>query len=358
MPDRFVISPAGSGKTGEIIGEALKVSADKKVLITTYTNENIGQISRRITQKVGCVPENIDLLTWFQFLLRDGIKPYQSYVTDIGSTQSVNYLSENPPFAKRSEIERYYFDKVHNVFSDAVSDLVCVINEKSDGLVIDRVESIYDEIYIDELQDLVGYDLEFIALLLESQIRVTAVGDPRQHTYSTNRSNKNKKYRGPGLMEWVEKRVDDTCSLEIREHSQRCHQSVCDFASALYPDFPAMTSLNDEVHDHFGIFLIAPEEVRSYVEIHSPQVLRYRSTDPTANLQALNIGVAKGSTYDHVLIFPTKTMLKYLRTSNLSHAGDVAKLYVAATRARFSVAFVQTESSSMDSSIATRWTAS
>jgi DNA helicase-2/ATP-dependent DNA helicase PcrA len=54
----------------------------------------------------------------------------------------------------------------------------------------------------------------------------------------------------------------------------------------------------------------------------------------------MNIGLAKGRTYDRVLIFPTKPMKEYLKTQEVAKAGDIAKLYVAVTRARFSVAFV------------------
>lgn len=55
---------------------------------------------------------------------------------------------------------------------------------------------------------------------------------------------------------------------------------------------------------------------------------------------ASNIGVAKGSTYDRVLIFPTKPMLEYLKTNDLTKLPSRHRLYVAVTRARFSVTFV------------------
>lgn len=54
----------------------------------------------------------------------------------------------------------------------------------------------------------------------------------------------------------------------------------------------------------------------------------------------MNIGVAKGSTFDRVLIFPTHPMLKYLDGGDPSELKAPERLYVAATRARHSVAFV------------------
>ena len=55
---------------------------------------------------------------------------------------------------------------------------------------------------------------------------------------------------------------------------------------------------------------------------------------------AINIGVSKGRTFNRVLIFPTRPMLDYLKTEDISKAGDKSKLYVAITRAKYSVAFV------------------
>ena len=57
-------------------------------------------------------------------------------------------------------------------------------------------------------------------------------------------------------------------------------------------------------------------------------------------MDANNIGASKGRGYDRVLVFATKPMLAYLKTGDVSKAGDRSKLYVAATRARHSVAFV------------------
>jgi ATP-dependent exoDNAse (exonuclease V) alpha subunit len=69
-------------------------------------------------------------------------------------------------------------------------------------------------------------------------------------------------------------------------------------------------------------------------------VLRYDKRADTLGLATMNIGLSKGSTVERVLIFPTKPMIKYLRTRNPADAGSREKLYVAVTRARHSVAFV------------------
>jgi hypothetical protein len=54
----------------------------------------------------------------------------------------------------------------------------------------------------------------------------------------------------------------------------------------------------------------------------------------------MNFGVAKGSTFERVLIFPTEPILKYLEDREPAALKSPEDLYVAVTRARFSVAFV------------------
>jgi hypothetical protein len=68
--------------------------------------------------------------------------------------------------------------------------------------------------------------------------------------------------------------------------------------------------------------------------------MRYRIDTNTLGYPAINFGIAKGRTYDRVLIFPTANMKKYLKTKDVGDAGDIAKFYVAVTRAKYSVAFV------------------
>ena len=51
-------------------------------------------------------------------------------------------------------------------------------------------------LYIDEVQDFVGYDLDIILLMFKSNIKVLLVGDTRQLTYQTHYSRKNRKYLG------------------------------------------------------------------------------------------------------------------------------------------------------------------
>lgn len=331
-----VIAAAGSGKT-EFIVETALASSDR-VLITTYTNENLGQIVKRLQEKAGAIPANVTVMPWFTFLLSQGARPYQAALTKaVGRVRSLNFVAQPSMYIPRTKLS-YFLDSGNDIYSDRLADFVCEVNNVTGGQVVRRLEAVFDQILIDEMQDLVGYDLQVLDLLLKSSIGLTLVGDPRQHTYSTSRTSKNKKYQGAGLLKWLEER-DTLCAANPRTFSYRCNQAICDFADALFPAMPATESRNAVRTGHDGIFRIAPEDVPAYAAEHKPTVLRYAKSTKTMGLPAINIGVSKGSTYDRVLIFPTKRMLTYLRDGDPSKLSP-DKLYVAVTRARYSVAFV------------------
>ncbi|MFJ2649484.1 hypothetical protein ACIO1C_22510 [Streptomyces sp. NPDC087420] len=130
--------------------------------------------------------------------------------------------------------------------------------------------------------------------------------------------------------------------LDDRVESYRCNQAICDFADDLYPKLPRTISKNTQITGHDGIFDIKQSEVQDYVEKYSPVVLRWNKTAYTCDLDALNMGASKGSTFDRVLIFPTKPMIAYYDTRDGGQFKDKAKaiFYVAVTRAKYSTTFV------------------
>lgn len=79
--NKLLISAAGAGKTTLLVDNALK--SKKKILITTYTQSNEAEIRKKFVEKVGYIPSNVTIQTWFSFLIQHGVKPYQSYIFDI-----------------------------------------------------------------------------------------------------------------------------------------------------------------------------------------------------------------------------------------------------------------------------------
>lgn len=334
--NRAVIACAGSGKTTYIVSEALKIK-DSRVLITTYTNENIDQINQCIIEQNGFIPENIFVVPWFTFLLRDGVRPYQSCMSASPRVESIFFQNAPIRFHKKDN----YFTVGNYVYSTKLSEFVFECNVKSGGLVISRLEKIYSHIFIDELQDFAGYDLNFFEQLFQSSIQIIAVGDPRQATFATNNSSKNSKYKGSKIYEWLQgQQQKGIVQIDEKTDCHRCNQTICDFADLLYPDLPKTISKNSVVTEHDGIFLIQGSEVHKYIEQYQPTLLKYSKSSKTFGYDALNIGLSKGRTYPRVLVFPTKNMIDFVKTKDLTKAGDISKLYVAITRAKHSVAFI------------------
>lgn len=336
----IVLAAAGSAKTQMILDRVL-ANPDRTALITTYTTENLNQITRRLQEaNKGAVPSHVTVMSWFSLLVNHAIRPYQRSVFGEGSfIAAFNFLGARSRYTPKNEPARYFLDGNRDVYRDGAADLACEVETRSGGLVCQRLAEMFNDIYIDELQDLAGYDLTFLELLLRSKATVVGVGDSRQQTFVTNDSRMNQRFKGDGLTDWVKARAD-CCTLEFRNECYRSNQEICDFADAIFPSHPKTISKNETVTGHDGIFQIRRDEVAAYYEQYSPVVLRYRRDVDTFGLPAKNFGIAKGSTYDRTLIFCTRPMLKYLADGDAAKLTSREKFYVAATRARFSVAFV------------------
>jgi DNA helicase-2/ATP-dependent DNA helicase PcrA len=340
MPSRSndaIIAGAGSAKTQYLIDRAL-ANENERIVITTYTTENLDHIRARIHERVGCIPANITLMGWLGFLMNQCVRPYQhSVIGAVGVIRSLDFKGRRSRHTPRATPRPFYLDKHSNVYRDGLADFTCVANKATDGLVIHRLEGLYDWIYIDEAQDLVGYDLDFLDLLFASSIGAVVVGDPRQHTYATNLTTYKKKYRGTGLVDWFRERTA-VCELEERTENYRCNQAICDFADALYPNLAPSESKNAVETGHDGIFVITKGEIDGYIATYDPVLLRDSRATETFGYEARNIGLVKGRTFDRVLIFPTGPMKKYVQAGKAMSAPT--RTYIAATRARHSVAFV------------------
>lgn len=350
--NRVVFAAAGSGKTTSLVDEVV-ADPGRRVLVLSYTQENVNEIRKRIIGHLGFVPTHITVQGWFTFLLKEGVRPYQNYMYNgprIGSMLFETPTAEWYKKIPKANTNRYYFTSTGKIYRDRMSDFIVEVDKASGGKVIKRICQMYDAIYIDEIQDLAGWDLEVLDLLMSAEIKLVMTGDVRQAILSTTNSTKHPKYRGAGIVQYfIEHERKGSCTIGTSSVSYRCKQSICDFADALFPEFQQpTTSLNRDITDHEGIFLVKPEYVPKYVASIRPQVLRYSKDEAAYGDHALNIGVAKGQTFDHVLIYLQGTGEAYLATGRLTKvlkgkvkpAFHIPKLYVAVTRARFSVAFV------------------
>lgn len=235
--NKLIIAAAGSGKTDCLVQQALASPNEANILITTYTENNEEEIRERFFKKNGYVPKNITIQTWFSVLLQHGVRPYQGYLYEPDITGMVLVSGQSALYSKEAEIEKHYFNNERKIYSDKIAKFVCKCNEKSSNAVVQRLAQIYTHIFIDEVQDLAGYDLNFLKLLFQSKICTVLVGDPRQGTYSTNNAAKNKKFKQSAIISFFE---DKSIDIEKDETSlttnHRCISTICDLSNDLFPD--------------------------------------------------------------------------------------------------------------------------
>ena len=294
-------------------------------------------------------------MTWFGFLLRECARPYQRSKYDEKRIESLLFVNQqSAQYIPKTDTRRHYFANGELIYSDKVAKFVVECESRSTCRLTARLGQIYTDVFIDEFQDLAGWDLDVIKLLLLSGIRVTVVGDPRQHVYSTNPSSKNKQYLGVRIMALVEKwKQDGLCGIEYMNGNYRSNRAICDFSNRLWPGMDPMAPLGTETTDHDGVFLVAEDVVERYVARFAPQVLRYDRNAKSYGCAALNFGLAKGLQFGRVLIVPTGPIRKYLTNGDLKDVEKSKdKLHVAVTRARHSVAFVYDGQSSV---VSARW---
>ncbi|MDP2947068.1 MAG: UvrD-helicase domain-containing protein [Nanoarchaeota archaeon] len=350
--NRLIIAAAGSGKTTFLVKEALKLK-NRKVLFTTYTQANDSEIRKKIIEINNCIPENLTIQTWFSFLLQHGARPYQGCLFEkkinglllVNNQSGLKYVYKGIPvyFSEEKDFEDHYFSKSLKIYSDKLSKFVFRCNEKTNGDVIDRLSRIYSHIFIDEVQDLAGYDLELLKLLFKSKTETLLVGDPRQGTYSTNSAPKNKKFKKSAIVYFfADSSIDierDTTSLTT---NYRCVKGICDLSNKLFPDQVMTTSGNNTETGHDGVFLIRSADVNNYIETYNPVQLRDNiKTHVNDNYRVMNFGESKGLSFDRVLIYPTQPFCNWLFNIHSELAPTSrSKFYVAITRARFSVGIV------------------
>ena len=339
--NRLIVAAAGSGKTTLLVEEALKIK-DKNVLMTTFTEANEAEIRKKIIQKNKFIPSNIIVQTWFSMLLQHGVRPYQGCLFD-HDIKGMNLVSNrSAPYSKESEIKKHYFDGKHKIYSDKISKFLLKCNKASDGKVLDRLSRIYHYLFIDEMQDLSGYDLDLLRLIFDSSINTLLVGDPRQATYSTSNSARNSQYTRDKILDFFEDISNIEIDDQLLRRNYRSGSAICDLSNKLFPQHPQTQSGNKRSTGHDGVFLVRQKDVNCYLSRYKPMQLRDRRDVEVKDFAPVtNFGESKGLSFERVLIYPTIPIKKWLKDndSNLQPTSR-SKLYVAITRAGYSVAFV------------------
>lgn len=342
--NHLTLAVAGSRKTQGIVDAVAALPLDERVLILTYTTVNQAELRRRVAARAG-KHANVEIMGWFSFLIAHFVRPFLPFAFPGKRVRGFDFESEPQTYEKVESYGRYFNhgDQVRKVH---LAQIALRVSEASGGAPVARLERMYDRIFIDEVQDLCGYDLEVLTLLLESTVPVEMVGDVRQAVIVTNaREKKNKQFMYMGIWKWfVAQEKTGRLSITHRCDTSRCQPSVAAFADSLFDatwGFGPTVSLNDTVTDHDGVFLVREADVQAYLDTFSPLFLRNSAASAKDKPFAfMNFRLSKGLTVERVLIWPTSGIAKLLCEGKPLEVKAAAALYVAVTRAKQSVAFV------------------
>ncbi len=342
MKSKFIIACAGSGKTTTIINETLETS--DKILVTTFTDENCDEIKRKYYQKIGFIPINVVILPWFTFELRHLINPFRLSFID-NDIKGINLVQSMSAPRTNQNSKNHYIDENDKIYSDKIALLSFkTLKEKGDR-IFSRLRRLFKKIYIDEFQDFAGYDLEIVKELMENGFPVTLVGDPRQRTFSTHFSKKNKQYN-EDKETYIRNQCSSLCDIDTTSlnYSYRCPEQIITYASLIFPNLPISHS-NVPKNDNDGIYIVLKHDTINFIQQEQGTVqLRLDSkTKTNNNYFTMTFGKSKGTTHENVLIYPTQKMKKAILLNDFNYIDSniiKCKFYVALTRAKHKVGIV------------------
>lgn len=369
MTRKLLLASAGAGKSERIAKEALKRAATGgKVLLLTYTINNQFELVRHICRLNKFQPYNVAVKGWFSFLLEDMVRPYQCCI--VPERISGTILNSGNPHLGRSKSGKTFnlpgrAEKINGqcnplhyvtkedtkVHTHYLAKLAAIVNEKTGGKSARRLTEIYDAVFIDEIQDLVGWDFAVIRAIVEaSSTEFDCVGDFRQSVYQTSETTKKPQTSTEKLAEFR----DMGFAIDDLAISWRCIQSICDLADRLHsndglyvPTKSQVVAVPPEYADHHGVFAVPASCIGDYINTYNPVILRWdRRTKKQLceGRTVYNFGESKGLGFERVLIIPPNRHAKFLcgdttAFDDSSTDDSRNKLYVGITRARYSVAF-------------------
>lgn len=352
--NRLVLAVAGSRKTHGIVTACAAAPVEERILILTYTANNQTELRSRLADLAGDHPR-VEVSGWFSFLISAFVRPFLPFAFKGRSVKGFDYHSPPQMYAPSAAWSRYFNenDEVRRVH---LPQLATRIESLSNGAGTRRLCRLYDRLVIDEVQDLNGYDLEMLRLLLKCGMPVEMVGDVRQAILATNnREPKNKKYMYMRIWDWfLEAQSAGLLEIKQRVETWRCRPEIAALADSLFDSswgFQPTVSLNTRTTAHDGVFVVRPADVDAYVTRHQPLVLRKSANSGKlyAHHEPLNFGQVKGLTRERVLICPTSDIQAFMQKGRPLTDGQAADLYVAITRAEQSVGII------MDSAGSSTW---
>ena len=331
MDRRLILSVAGSGKTTFLIGQ---LDENKKFLIVTYTDNNVANIRTRIIKKFGYFPNNITLLSYYQFLIRICYRPF---LKDKIRAKGITWTMPDAKLKIPKVSPLFYLTKSKYLYHNRIA-LLCETYCRDD--IRERIEHFYDALLFDEVQDLGGRDFNLVQAILPKTIDVILVGDFFQHTFDTSKDGKTNSTLYDDYTKYINRwsGIGINVDTQTLSCSYRCSPEICE---KVRNDL----GINIESHrrDSSSIIFVDNQNEADELYKDDTKVKLFFQDSSKYNCQAINWGASKGlDNFKDVCIVLNKTTLSYYQSGNLKalEASTKNKLYVAFTRARGDVSLI------------------
>lgn len=344
MPAEVRLAVAGSGKTAEIVEKIEAQPVGIASIALTFTRQAQAEIATRI--KGGLVSDH-ETMGWYSFLTKHIVRPYLPTLFPGTLPRGLCFVQSTKQIPRLGGW-RHYFNKDFEPYSVRLPLLAKKVLQTAGDAPIKRLARIYDNLYIDEFQDLGGNDLEVLEALMESNINMLFVGDVRQALLSTSSSDRlHRDYQGVKIVDWFRTQEQaGRCQIVRNDTTTRFNQRIADFSDLIHDPALALPTTSSEqtvATGHDGVFLVDEEHLLSYFSSHTepPTTLWYRSSSravPEGEVQTF--GKAKGITRDRIIVLSTGPIVQLLRDRKVMASKSACGFYVAVTRARHSVAIV------------------
>ncbi|WLR41732.1 hypothetical protein LC087_12770 [Bacillus carboniphilus] len=315
---------AGSGKTSFIINQ-LSNDDNKRILIITYTTANQENLKRKVIGKFGHIPNNIFIFGYFEFLLKFIVKPLCPYTVRDICFENPHFRDRNP-FTKDKKM--IYSNKVAKYILEYLPDFK------------KRMDTYFDEVYIDEMQDLGSDDFLWMLSLANLQIPVTLVGDFFQATFSSSRRGNHLSNLYSNLNLYQRKIQESGFHFDgtTLVYSHRCTPTVCNFVKD-----KVGISIESANASHSEIGLTSDQvEMINILENKRIKKLFYQNAK-RFKVNSENWGNSKGSSYEHVCVVLNETTYKLFEKNKLIDLAAItkSKFYVACTRTKGDLHFIR-----------------
>lgn len=349
MACQVILAVAGAGKTHHICN---KLDKNKRVLILTFTKQNISNIYRELLSIHKTIPSHIKAQTFDSFVYNEFIRPYEPSIAqqfEVKSFSGKGVSLKDPPIIKKTikgkevvnrdyKIDnlRHYVDDRGLYYCKTLSKLALQIKSKNKKEIphlidraIDRLALFYDSIYVDEFQDFRLDDFRLLMRLAKRFPCTVFVGDYFQHSVIASK-NTGFPFKGRNYNSFVEFLEKEKISVDTNslQKSRRCPQVVCNFVKDKLHIPIASSGINsgrviwaDPIADH----ILQDDSIKKLVFNNSNKF----------NFTCLNWSYSKGSTFKDVCVILTKDFENLDDEQfNLTNQKQITinKLYVALTR--------------------------